>query len=127
MSSPVLDASAVLALLNGESGAPEVAAALPGAMMSAVNLAEVAGKLVDHGMEEGEVRAALAGLALRIVTFDEVRAYRVGALRRETRHVGLALGDRACLAAGREMERTVLTADRRWAELDLGIDIRVIR
>ncbi len=127
MSPPVLDASAVLALLNGEPGAAEVAKAIPGALLSAVNLAEVVSKLVDHGVADAAARAALAGLGIRIVDFDEALAHRVGALRRETRHVGLALGDRACLAVGQELERTVLTADRRWAELDLAIDIRVIR
>lgn len=127
MSSPVLDASAVLALLNDEPGAHEVANTLPGALLSTVNLAEVAGKLVDHGMVDNALRAALGGLGLRIVKFDEELAYRAGSLRRSTRRAGLALGDRACLSVGQELECTVLTADRRWSELDLGIDIRVIR
>ena len=40
---------------------------------------------------------------------------------------GLSLGDRACLALASLTGRIVVTADRVWPELDLGIDIRLIR
>ncbi len=61
MRSPAaLDASAVLALLNGEPGVERVAAALgPDTVMSAVNYAEVVGKLADAGMPEDVIRQAL--------------------------------------------------------------------
>ena len=46
----VLDASAVLTLLQDEAGADEVEDAIDnGAVISAVNLAEVLGKMVDAG------------------------------------------------------------------------------
>ena len=45
----VLDASALLALLLAEPGAARVAALLPDATVSAVNLSEVVAKLAEHG------------------------------------------------------------------------------
>ena len=45
MSKVVLDASALLALLNSEPGEEVVAKAIPGAIMSTVNLSEVVAKL----------------------------------------------------------------------------------
>ena len=53
MSSWVLDASALLALLNRELGSEKVVAALPDAVMSSVNLSEVVAKLVDHVWRSG--------------------------------------------------------------------------
>jgi ribonuclease VapC len=46
---------------------------------------------------------------------------------RRIRHYGLSLGDRACLALAMELKLPVVTADRAWIDLDLGIDICVIR
>jgi ribonuclease VapC len=39
----------------------------------------------------------------------------------------LSLGDRCCLALGMVEELSVMTADRDWAKLQLGIKINVIR
>src|SRR5204863_8283095 len=51
----VLDASAILALINNEPGADEVAEALPESVLSTVNLAEVIGKLVDAEIDASRV------------------------------------------------------------------------
>jgi PIN domain nuclease of toxin-antitoxin system len=45
----------------------------------------------------------------------------------QTRHFGLSLGDRACLALAMERKATVYTTDKVWKNLDLGIEIVVIR
>ncbi|MBI2872580.1 MAG: type II toxin-antitoxin system VapC family toxin [Chloroflexi bacterium] len=112
MPEAVLDASALLALLNAEPGAEVVAAALPQAAISAVNLSEVVAKLADAGMPEAAVREALQGLALDVVPFDTDQAYEAGLLRSSTRGVGLSLGDRACLGLARRLNVPALTADR---------------
>ena len=44
-----------------------------------------------------------------------------------TRNHGLSLADRACLALAMDKTLPVLTADRAWSELDLDIEIQVIR
>ncbi len=56
MDETAIDASALLALLNEEPGADVVAQALPGAVISAVNLSEVVAKLSQAGMPEDAVR-----------------------------------------------------------------------
>ncbi|MEK6602913.1 MAG: type II toxin-antitoxin system VapC family toxin [Nitrospirota bacterium] len=127
MKETVLDATALLALLQEEPGAETVAEAIPQSSISAINLAEVVGKLVDAGMPEEAVRTALAGLGIEVIPFDEDLAYRTGLLRPLTRPYGLSLGDRACLALGQRLGRPVLTADRVWASLKVGVKVRVIR
>ncbi|HVG10356.1 MAG TPA: type II toxin-antitoxin system VapC family toxin [Thermoanaerobaculia bacterium] len=127
MSEVVLDASAVLALLNREPGAEEVEKTIPGAAIGAVNLSEVVAKLAERGMPEEAIRLALSGIELDVTPFDGPLAYRAGLLRVSTRGLGLSFGDRACLALGRQLGMPVLTADRRWSELSVGVEVRVIR
>lgn len=127
MSEVVLDASALLALLNREPGHEEVAGTIPHAAISAVNLSEVVAKLSDNGMPEEEIREALEGLALEVCSFGRELAYETGLLRPKTRSRGLSLGDRACLALGNRLELLVLTTDRAWEGLDVKAQIRLVR
>ncbi|MDQ3958865.1 MAG: type II toxin-antitoxin system VapC family toxin [Pseudomonadota bacterium] len=127
MNKSVLDASALLALLNQEAGADQVAAVIPRAALSAVNLAEVVAKLIDGGMPTAAVREALDTLGLHIVDFTETLAYESAALRAKTKKLGLSVGDRACLATIIYMELPVLTADRDRLKLKTSIKITCIR
>lgn len=127
MSSAVVDASALLALLNAEPGADKVEAVLSGAVISSVNLADVVGKLTDAGVPADAVVEMLAGLALDVRPFDDALALATGLLWPKTRALGLSLGDRACLALGMQLSLPVVTADRPWKRLKLGIEIRAIR
>jgi PIN domain nuclease of toxin-antitoxin system len=56
MSEVVLDASAILALLNKETGSEEVLKFIGKAAMSTVNLSEVIAKLADAGIPEEDIR-----------------------------------------------------------------------
>jgi ribonuclease VapC len=105
----VLDASALLALLNAEPGSEEVEGAIPGAAISAVNLSEVVAKLVENGMPEKAVRSILGDIELEIHPFDLETAYRAGSFRNQKRHLELSFGDRACLAFGSQLGVSVLT------------------
>ncbi len=127
MDSVVLDSSAALAVLKREPGADVVKAHVPGASMSAVNVAEVVGKLSASGMTGVEVHAAIATLGVEVVSFDEELAFATGMLGPLTMDSGLSLGDRACLALGRHLALPVLTGDRTWAELDVGVEVQLIR
>jgi len=127
MADAVLDTSAILALYNRESGAERVAEVIPNAVVSAVNLAEAAAKLLEKDVSETTIDAYLARLALQIVTFDARQARATASLRVPTRRYGLSLGDRACLVLAQSFGLPALTADRAWAELDIGIDVRLIR
>jgi len=123
----VLDASALLALLNDEPGGEQVAAELPHVSISAVNLSEAVAKLAEHGMPEPAIHSALESLGLDVVDFGRVLAYMGGLLRPPTKALGLSLGDRACIALGLHLGRPVITADHLWSQLDVGVDIQVIR
>ena len=78
-------------------------------------------------MPDDSIRSTIDGLRLRIVPFDEGHAYKAGSLRHSTRHVGLSLGDRACLVLAAAMSLPALTADRAWADLDIGVEVQLIR
>ncbi len=123
----VVDSSAVLALLWGEPGSERVAEEIPAANMSSVNHAEIVGKLIDRGATETEAEKALSALGFSVVPFDKAASFQAGYLRKYTRQFGLSLGDRACLAVAMILDAPVLTADRAWAELDLGLKIEVTR
>lgn len=123
----VLDASALLAVLNGEPGAERVIEALPGSVISAVNLAEVATKLQDRGVPDDRVRAIIEALELTVTRLDGDLAIDTGLLRAATRAAGLSLGDRACLVLAASLGATALTTDRSWQALDIGVAIELAR
>ena len=125
----VLDASALMCLVNGEPGAERVAAVLPRAVISAANLAEVGTKLNELGADSETARALLAPLHLVVVTFDEAAAFAAGALRMATRGHGLSLGDRACLALAAQRGAVALTADRAWTQVGevVGVSVELLR
>lgn len=128
MSNSVVDSSAVLILVQDEPGAAEAASVVAaGALISSVNFSEVVAKLADWGITEREIRARLARLVLQIVDFDADQALRAGMLRQVTRAAGLSLGDRACLALAQGRDLPVVTADRSWRSLNIGVEIRLLR
>ena len=128
----VVDASALLALLRGEPGGDRVRrAVVAGALMSAVNWAEVLARLAVGSADPHDVRAmALPGgpeSRLQVVPFDDEQARESARLVRSTRPLGLSLADRAALALAQTRRLRVLTADRAWRSLHLPIRIEVIR
>ncbi len=127
MSEYVLDASAILALLNSETGGEVVLSLLPRAFVSTVNLAEVYARLAAAGMSAPEIREVISLLGLSVVDFDQETAFASGELYRHTQPPGLSLGDRACLALAQRMGAVAVTADRAWLSIETGIQIRLIR
>ena len=122
----VLDASALIAYLLDEPGADAVYEALDGAVMSAVNWAEVASCLVRRGASAKQIRSALGGGVLHIEPVTAEDAERVADLRAPTRSAGLSLADRCCLALAERLGSPVLTADRAWGDIDVPADVRLI-
>ena len=117
----------MLASINGEPGFEAVDAVVEGASVSSVNIAEVATKLALRGAGAAEIDATIAAFRIVIEPFDARRATEAGLLVVRTRHRGLSLADRACLALAIEFASPVLTADRAWASLAIGIEVRLIR
>lgn len=127
MTQLVLDASAVLAVLFNEQGADKVIAYLPGALLSCVNLAEVSTRILEVGKPLDDALFEISRLPLRLVDYDAGQAHITASLRKETKSLGLSLGDRACLALGLARQATVVTGDRHWQKLKIGLDIIVFR
>ena len=124
----VLDASAVLALLADEPGAEQVAAALEeGAAINAVNDSEVLAKLLERDVPIGLAATSLRALGMHVEPFDVGYATVTAWLREATRHAGLSLGDRACLATALLLGLPVWTADRAWHDVDVGVTVRWVR
>lgn len=116
----VLDASAVLAVLNGEPGEKKVIPLLAESAISAVNLTEVWTKLLEAGMDEASAQIAVSVLGIGEVTgFDEELAWETAKLRPLTKKHGLSLGDRACLALAMKLKVPAVTADKEWAKMKL--------
>ena len=127
MNKCVLDASAILALLNNESGAGMVQELLPVAIVSAVNYAEVVTRLSLLGMPENEIHQALDILGLTIIPLDQDLSFRSGSLAIVTNQYGLSLGDRACLALALKTGYSAVTSDKGWQDLNIEVDVKVIR
>ena len=125
--SVVLDASALLAYLQGEPGGERVKAVLGQAVLSTVNWAEVIGKAREQGVETEGLREDLASLGLTFEPFSTAQAEIAGHLKERTKRLGLSLGDRACLSLGYDRCETVYTADRAWQRLSLGFEVVTIR
>ena len=124
----VLDASALLAVLNGEPGAEKLTPQLLSvATSSTVNLAEVQTKLVSRGIKPDAAWEAIISPIREAAVFTDEQAKIAGGLIAQTRAFGLSLGDRACLALGIALKAHVYTADRSWKNLKLGIRIFVVR
>lgn len=127
----VLDASAVLAWILREPGAERVRSLMQtgDCLISSVNAAEVVTRLADGTRPEASLREVIAHIEAQCVPFDAHHATEAGLLRPATRHLGLSLGDRACLALARLTKAVVITADRPWLELaqPLGLAIECIR
>lgn len=129
----VLDASVLMAYLRGERGAERVIDIIAeGAVISTVNLAEVLSKRADAGDDPEALATRLidAGLLLGAVDVTELLlddAVTMAQLRSATRHRGLSLGDRACLAVARRLSVRAVTTDSAWADLKVGVEIETIR
>lgn len=123
----VLDASALLALLNQEIGHEQVEKHLSNAVMSAVNVSEVVATYAKIGAPEHEIEGLIHSLIKEIIPFNTEQAFIAGFLRKKTKPQGLSFGDRACLALAELENLPVLTADKIWAKLDSKTRIIIIR
>ena len=122
----IIDSSVILAFLRSEPGAIPLED-MQSSLISAVNLSEVVAKLAEIGWDADRIHSALDRFDLRVIPLDDDRAYRAGLLRPLTRDKGLSLGDRACLSLAQEYGLPALTADRKWSDVAIAVDVRQIR
>jgi PIN domain nuclease of toxin-antitoxin system len=125
----VLDASALLAMTNGEPGGDRVAALLLNpdqtVWISTLNWSEVFDRLLRNGLPAESIERLLGRLGLEVVDFDQAQAK----LAAEHRIVApaLSLGDRACLALAARLKATVWTTDKAWARVKVGVPVEILR
>jgi PIN domain nuclease of toxin-antitoxin system len=125
VTSVVLDASALLAMLLGEPGAEKVKAALDGILLCTVNLAQIVSHYAKLGASRRDIETMLRPLPIRVVPVDAALTYEAGMLRPLTFPGGLPLGDRYCLALAKREGVPALTAERRWPDIAAEADVRV--
>jgi ribonuclease VapC len=129
----VLDASSLLAVVFGEPGSDRVKQAIRrGSLVGMVNWAEALSRMAEEGESiqtaVHQLKTQMNALgSLTVIPFEEVLAIEAARLRVPTRHLGLSLADRACLALGRLRRLPVLTTDRAWRSLRISVKIEVIR
>jgi PIN domain nuclease of toxin-antitoxin system len=127
MQGKVLDSSALLVAIQAEPGHDKVLDLTGPVFVSAVNMAEVRSKLIDHGISLQTAQTLMGLIGAVVVEFNDADATQCAALRESTRSGGLSLGDRACLSLAVRLDAAAMTADRQWAKLDLPVSVELIR
>jgi PIN domain nuclease of toxin-antitoxin system len=123
----ILDASAVLAHLFSEQGGEAVLAELGRSVISAVNWAEVGERSMVLGAWTDSLRSEFESTGAQVVPVEAAHAEHAARLREATRFKGLSLADRICFALAASRNAAVMTADRAWAEVDVGVEVLLIR
>ncbi len=122
----VLDASALLTLLNQELGWDVVARQVrnEAATISAINYAEVLQKAVRLDIVVERVDAQMEALGITVSSFGRLDARLAASFYRH--RSGLSLADRVCLALARSLSSTAYTADRTWEAWASEFDVQVV-
>ena len=119
----MLDASAVLAVMQRGEGSDRVIQLLPTAVISAVNVAEVLAKLVQKGMPGRAAVEAFDALNIEVAPFGLSEALSsVNFI-----HPKLSLGDRACLATAAVKGAAAITADTIWKDVAATVNALCVR
>jgi len=124
----VLDASAMLAVIYNEAGADEVLSRVSSSVILSINFAEVLQKSATAGRDPEQVGSLLRRMTMGVVPFDHTLASESAALWPLTRHEGLSLADRGCLALAMAIGGIAVTADASWARLSIpSVEVHLIR
>lgn len=123
----VLDASAVVALAHGEPGSENVEPLVDGSCISTANWSEVVRVCLAVERDPEALRALLVDAGCRTIELTVQDATLAARLWEATRAQGLSLADRACLALASRLGVPVVTADRAWTRLDVGVEVVAVR
>ena len=127
MNELIYDASALLTLINREKGYEVAEENIGNSIMSSVNISESATILIKVGFSIDDAKDIIGSIIKTQISFDNNHAYIAANLYAKTKKYGLSFGDRACLSLAIDKSLPLLTADKIWAKLDIGIDIQLIR
>ena len=94
----IIDSSALLAVLQKETGYLTVVPLLSGALMSTVNLSEVLQKVEQKNLQIVNLMDSLQVMGIEMIPFTVEQAELTATLWTRYSSFGLSLADRACLA-----------------------------
>lgn len=124
----ILDASALLALIQEETGAEIIKPLLKFSVISVVNVTETLSVLQRTNISPEEGLTLITDIITTIVPFDLEQAEQVAKLHPLVQPQGLSLADRACIALGIKLQIPIYTADRIWSDLQIdNANIKLIR
>jgi PIN domain nuclease of toxin-antitoxin system len=123
----VLDASALLALVQSEPGAETIADAIGTAFASTVNVAEALAKLRRYDLDADLILRDWLALGLVTIPATLEHARVSASLWPYGKPLGLSLGDRICAATAMIEGAEILTSDERLSRLQAGVKITMIR
>jgi ribonuclease VapC len=119
----VLDSSVVIAVLLSEPGHENAIPYLDGSILSSVNVAEILARMIKFQVPLETALHWLQRYQFDVVNFDTDLAVIATSLLPKTNPFGLSLGDRACIATAINKQCKVITFDRVWEKLDIGVEI----
>lgn len=123
----IVDASALLAAIHEEKGGDSVKKIIDVCIISAINWSVVLQKLERAAIDSSQVETALKALGLEVTDFTDEDAHIAASLWGDSKALGLSLADRACVATAIRLNANVITADKIWRQLEIGIEIKLIR
>lgn len=105
-----------------------MASRIPGAWMSAANLAEVLSRMAETGDDPGFFEAELRAFGLQVAPVTATHAVAAAVIHKQVgRRANLSMGDRLCIALAQDRQLPILTVDRAWARFDFGVVIEIGR
>ena len=124
----VFDSSALIMLFAKEKGYEIIKQHMKNAIISSVNIAEVYKYCIEvQNLTEDDCRSLIKLSGIKIIEFCEEQALITAKIIKKTKPYGLSLGDRACIALAMLKKHPVLTCDKIWQKVDLGIEFLMAR
>lgn len=120
------DSSALIAVVLDERGGDVAGPLLAEGRVSAVIFAETLGKLAARGFDAAQTRLLFLAAGLQVDAATEADAVSVAGLYELGRR-NVSLADRFCLAHAMSRGLEIVTADRAWRDLELAVDLTLIR
>lgn len=126
MNKIVLDASALLTLLNGEPGFEVIAGRLEIAEISSVTLAEAVSVLADMKIPGEDITRIIDRLGIVVHPFARNAAFTAALIKTGGDGPALNLSDRACLALAMQIGAPVITMNPMWSKVNAGVPIKIV-
>jgi ribonuclease VapC len=119
-----IDSSAFVASVLGETGWEIAKPDIDAGIMSLINVAESVSVLMRKGFSYLDAVDAIETSEMKFHVPSLSDAYEAAKI---VHTPGLSLGDSFCLALAKSLKTSAVTADRMWAELNLGVAVELIR